>query len=225
LIFSALMALYSSNIRRLFITDIDWMHQNLLSALNVFTIALLLCTYTGRFVYPLLSLEGRKFWVLGLLPLEREQLLWGKFAFATTMVFGIAETLVVLSDLMLLMPVSIILLHALMVGVLAFGLSGLSVGLGALLSNFRETDPSKIAAGFGGTLNVVASLFFLIATYGLMALPWHLLSAGGAEGPEPLSLPAVGVVTAGVCGGLMVGFAAVVGPMSAGAQAFRRMEF
>ena len=59
------------------------MFQNFISLLNFCAVALLLCTYTGRFVYPLLSLEGRKFWILGLLPLDREQLLWGKFVFAT----------------------------------------------------------------------------------------------------------------------------------------------
>ena len=43
-----------------------------------------MCAYLGRFIYPLISLEGRKFWILGLLPLKREQILWGKFAFAVT---------------------------------------------------------------------------------------------------------------------------------------------
>ena len=42
--------------------------STLVLASAAFAIALLLCTYTGRFVYPMLSLEGRKFWVLGLLP-------------------------------------------------------------------------------------------------------------------------------------------------------------
>ena len=56
-----------------------------------------------------------------------------------------------LRDLMLGMRWLIIILHALTVVVLVIGLSGLSVGLGALLADFRETNPSKIASGFGGT--------------------------------------------------------------------------
>ena len=36
-----------------------------------------------------------------------------------------------------------VLLHLLTVAVLAAGLSGLSVGLGACMPNFRETDPSQ----------------------------------------------------------------------------------
>src|SRR5205809_3513856 len=119
------MVLYVSNIRRMFIGDIGWMYQNTVSFLNVSAVSLLLCTYTGRFIYPLLSLEGRKFWVLGLLPLQRERLLWGKFAFSTAGCVLIAEVLVLISDFMLGMPAVCVALHVLTVAVLAAGLSGL----------------------------------------------------------------------------------------------------
>ncbi len=222
-IFSLLMVLYFANVRRMWPGEMDWAHQNGISLLNLCAISLLLCTYTGRFVYPLLSLEGRKFWILGLLPVRREQLLWGKFAFATTGTLIIAELLVLLSDLMLEMPRDAILLHALTVGVLSAGLSGLSVGLGACMPNFRETDPSKIAVGFGGTLNLVASLMFVLATLVLMAGPWHLQMAAAT-----LDVPAAHLwlwVGLGVMAGLVVGTVAVVVPLMLGIQALRQMEF
>jgi ABC-2 type transport system permease protein len=223
-IFCGLMVLYLTNIRRMFVGDIEWPYQNSLSLLNLCAIALLLCTYTGRFVYPLLSLEGRKFWVLGLLPLHRDQLLWGKFAFATTGGLLISESLVILSDLMLEMPPDAVLLHALTVAVLAAGLSGLAVGLGACMPNFRETDPSKIAVGFGGTLNLVAGLLFLLATLALMAVPWHLQRAlaGAPEHSSPLFWL---LVTFGAAAGTVVGALAVLLPLRAGIRALRRMEF
>jgi hypothetical protein len=34
-------------------------------------------------------------------------------------------------------------------------------------------DPSKIAVGFGGTLNLVLELAFLLATLALIAAPWR----------------------------------------------------
>src|SRR5262249_49029862 len=181
-----LMVLYFTNIRRMFPGELEWSFQNYISLLNLSAIALLLCTYTGRFVYPLLSLEGRKFWILGLLPLDREQLLWGKFAFATTMTLGIAEALALVSDVMLGMPWTAVLVHSLTVLVLAAGLSGLSVGLGACMPNFRETDPSKIAVGFGGTLNLVVGLTYLLAVLLLMAGPWHLEAAGHTSADDAL---------------------------------------
>jgi ABC-2 type transport system permease protein len=223
LIFCILMVLYCLNIRKLFLRDITWQYQNGISLLNLTATALLLCTYTGRFIYPMLSLEGRKFWVLGLLPLEREKLLWGKFAFSTTGAVLIALTLVLVSDVMLQMPLLLILLHGLTVIVLAAGLSGLSVGLGACMPSFRETDPSKIAAGFGGTLNLVAGLGYLVAVVGLMAGPWHAFAA--FEDDAVKSTVGLIVVAVGVLLGLAAGAAAVFIPLISGARHLRRMEF
>ena len=183
-----------------------------------------MCAYTGRFIYPMLSLEGRKFWILGLLPLQRERLLWGKFAFSATGGLLIAEFLIVFSDLMLGVPWWVLGLHVLTTAVLALGLSGLSVGLGACMPNFQENDPSKIAVGFGGTLNLVAGLIFLLVTIGLMALPWHIHAAT----TEPVHLEVdvyAWIMGLGVVAGLGCGVAAVKVPLSLGAEALRRMEF
>jgi ABC-2 type transport system permease protein len=110
------------------------------------------------------------------------------------------------------------------VAVLAVGLSGLSVGIGAWMPNFRETDPSKIAVGFGGTLNLIASLLFLIVVIGLMAAPWHAFVAlnGGITWEDQRVL--VGL-TLGALAGIALGVAAVVVPLRLGARTFRQMEF
>lgn len=222
LLFSGLMVLYFTNIRRMFPDNLEWPYQNMISLLNLCAVALLLCTYTGRFVYPLLSLEGRKFWILGLLPLDRDQLLWGKFVFSTTMTLGIAESLIVVSDLMLGMPWSALGVHILSMLVLAAGLSGLSVGMGAWLPNFRETDPSKIAVGFGGTLNLVVGLAFLLMTVLLMVGPWHMLAA---HDPNALNGVSSSLIGAGLLLGLALGTAAIVIPLRIGVRTLRNIEF
>ena len=166
LIFTGLMVLYFTNMRRFYQEELGRAYQNGVSLMNLAATALLLCAYTGRFIFPMLSLEGRKFWILGLLPFPRERLLWGKFALSATWSLLIAEFLVIFSDLMLAIDPILIGIHSLTVVVLALGLSGLSVGLGAWMPNFRESDPSKIAVGFGGTLNLIAGLLFLLAVVG-----------------------------------------------------------
>jgi ABC-2 type transport system permease protein len=222
-IFVGLMLLYIMNIRRMFVEEIGWLYQNVLSVLNLFAVALLLCTYTGRFVYPMLSLEGRKMWILGLLPVRRDQLLWGKFAFATTGALLIAGPLVLLSDWILGMPTEAMLLHAAATTAAATGLSGLSVGLGACLPNFRETDPSKIAVGFGGTLNLVAGLGYLLVLMTLMVGPWH--ARRWLEGATDAHLSGEWIVWLGAAAGLALATAAVVIPLRAGVRSLRRMEF
>ena len=101
LIFFGLLGFYFLNIPRLgyAVQSPSW--RNLVSFLNLSVTALILSTFTSRFIFPLLSLEGRNFWVLGLFPLRREQILWGKFVFAVGIALWPTELLVTLSDLML----------------------------------------------------------------------------------------------------------------------------
>jgi ABC-2 type transport system permease protein len=229
LIFFGLLAFYFLNIPRLGYGVQTPYWRNLVSFLNLSVTALILSTFTSRFIFPLLSLEGRNFWVLGLLPLRREQILWGKFVFSAGISLVATEALVVLSDLMLKMSPVMIGLHAGMIAVLCLGLSGISVGLGARLPNLRETDPSKIAAGFGGTLNLLVSLVFIFAIVTALALPCHLFFAG-QEHPDSASfaLSHSGFrfwLSAAIGSSLIVGTLGTLIPLRIGIKAFQRMEF
>lgn len=229
LIFFGLLAFYFINIRRLSYDVQKPYWRNLISFLNLSVTALILSTFTSRFIFPLLSLEGRNFWVLGLLPLKRASILWGKFAFSVGISLVATEILVVLSDLMLRMGPAMILLHMGMVAILCLGLSGISVGLGARLPNLKEDDPSKIAAGFGGTLNLLVSLVFIFAIVTALAVPCHLYFAG-ADNPELVGTTlsesqfrfwmAIAIVVSGV-----LGLIATYLPLRIGIKAFQRMEF
>jgi ABC-2 type transport system permease protein len=222
LIFAGLMLLYFLNSPQFYQNDRGRSFQHVISFTNRSATAMLMCAYMSRFVYPMLSLEGRKFWILGLLPLERERLLWGKFAFAATGGVLVGCALVTASDVLLGLPAALAL-HLPAVVLLAVGLSGLSVGLGACVPNFRETDPSKIAVGFGGTLNLIAGLLYLLLVIALTAGPYHLAAGFHPdEGPPP---QAWGWVAAGVAAGIALGVAAAVLPLRAGARVLKRMEF
>jgi ABC-2 type transport system permease protein len=224
LIFAGLASLYGLNFQQFLRSDIGAYYRNGVSLLNLTATAILMCAYMGRFIFPMLSLEGRKFWILGLLPLSRSQLLRGKFTFAAVGALVVAEAVMVAGDLLLGMPAAAVLLHALTVAVLAFGLSGLSVGLGACMPNFKETDPSKITVGFGGTLNLIVGLLFLLTVVALMAAPYHvqMMFAAGDDRPAHFR---PGWVVAGAAAGLALGIAAVWVPLRLGARNLRRMEF
>ena len=230
LIFFGLLALYFLSIRRIGYDTQRPYWRNLISFLNLGVTSLILSTFTSRFIFPLLSLEGRNFWILGLLPLSRSSILWGKFAFSTGISLLSTELLIVLGDLMLRMPPLMIALHMGMVLVLCLGLSGISVGLGARLPNLKEEDPSRIAAGFGGTLNLLVSLVFIFTIVSSLALPCHLFFIGqdefGAAGGRVLTENQfhfwLGVA---VAGSLVVGALATIIPLRIGIKAFRRMEF
>ncbi len=225
IIFGGLLMLAATNFRSYYRNDLAVLDKYAVSLINVAATSVLLCAGLSRFIYPLISLEGRKFWILGLMPVRREQILFGKFAFAATGSLLVAETLILVSDVLLGMPPEVVGVHALTVAVIAVGLSAMNVGLGAYMPNFRETDPSKIVVGFGGTVNMVVGLLYLVVVVGVMAAPLHAAGLAGGlrnSGGDP-TLP--GWAFAGLPVGLAAGALAVWLPLRAGARSLRATEF
>ncbi|HUY36973.1 MAG TPA: hypothetical protein VMV69_29915 [Pirellulales bacterium] len=228
LIFFGLLALYFLNIRRLSydVNYLNWV--NMISFLNLTVVGLILSTFTTRFVFPMISLEGRRFWILGLLPVRRETILWGKFLFAAIGSLVPSTLLILLSDVMLRVSGLVVAIHVLACCSLCSGLSGIAVGLGAKMPNLRDDSPSRIAAGFGGTLNLVISTAFIAAVVLLSAVPCHLYMAAG-EGigtPMPYSLDRPRLLLfAGTAASLLTGAVATWLPLRIGFKAFRELEF
>ncbi len=225
-IFTGLLLLAVLNLRNFFDADIPASFRHGLSLINMSSTGLLMCAYLSRFIYPLISLEGRKFWILGLLPVKRSQILWGKFIFALTGSSLLAAGIILLSDILLEMPLLAVLIHFYTMLLLAFAMSGLSVGLSALLPNFRETDPSKIVLGFGGTMNMVISLAVLILIVAAACGPYHVAATaeafiGNIEEKKDLPLWAF----AGLPIALVLAALATWLPMKMGRKAFDAIEF
>lgn len=231
LIFFGLLGLYFLNVDRFNnpnrdISKVTWV--NMVSFLNLAVVGLILSTFTTRFIYPMISLEGHCFWILGLLPMKRDVILWSKFCFASVGTWIPSALLVLLSDAMLNVSPMVIGIHQLTCVLLCLGLASIAVGLGATMPNFHETSPSKIAAGFGGTLNLVLSALYIMVTVVLTALPCHfsLIAGEGPWGdaflsPEELAKWMIG----GISAALVVGAIATVVPLHRGLRAFRKLEF
>lgn len=235
LIFFGLLTLYFLNVRRFSynVYYVGWV--NMVSFLNLSVVGLLMSTFTTRFIFPMISLEGRRFWFLGLLPLRRDAILWSKFFFAAGGSILPCAGLILLSDVMLGMlqisPV-VVASHQLTCAVLCLGLSGIAVGLGARLPNLREESPARIAAGFGGTLNLVISTLYILAVVLLTALPCHFYL--GAYHTHPVSLLSGEAplhrwlefwLISGTVASVLLGVLATVVPLRIGFRAFRRLEF
>ena len=225
-IFFGLLGLYFWNVRSF---NYNNAYASMIGFLNLAVVGLILSTFTTRFVFPMISLEGRRFWILGLLPVHRDQIVWSKFLFS--FLGGVLPCcgLVLLSDTMLGLSRKTIVLHEICCVMLCMGLSGIAVGLGARMPDLREVSPAKISSGFGGTLSLVISSLFIMTTVVVAALPTHLFLLSHALGPAGLrgffawagsgegeAASLVFVVTLGV--------AATVIPMRLGLRSFRRLE-
>ena len=181
LIFFGLLALYFVNIRRF---SYNQTYSAMIGFLNLAVVGLILSTFTTRFIFPMISLEGRRLWILGLMPIRRDAILWSKFLFAAVGSLVPCTTLVLISDLMLQIKLEVILIHQLSCVVLCLGLSAIAVGLGAKMPDLRAHSPSKIAAGFGGTLNLVVSAAYIVidCPSDRAAGPFELRTPAGCAG-------------------------------------------
>ena len=230
LIFFGLLLLYFANVDRFRqhksdINVLTWV--NIVSFLNLAVVGLILSTFTTRFIYPLISLEGRRFWILSRLPVERDTILWGKFLFAACGSWLPCAALVGISDVMLDVSFMVVAVHQLICLLLCLGLAGMAVGFGAMMPNFREQSPSKIAAGFGGTLNLVLSALYIMAVVLMTALPCHFyLLAGKAEMPPKLLQPQYlrFWLMLGILASMILAAIVTILPLRGGLKAFRRLE-
>ena len=174
----------------------------------------------------------RRFWVLGLLPLRRETILWAKFAFAVGGSIAPCSALILLSDAMLRVSPAVLLSHQLTCLILCVGLAGIAVGLGARLPNLREQSPSRIAAGFGGTLNLVISTLYILAVVLMTAVPYHFFLASQQSPAARMLARQTGMqgwlqfwLLAGSVGSVVLGVLATIIPLRMGFRSFRQLEF
>ncbi|MFC1525134.1 hypothetical protein ACFL5I_01965, partial [Planctomycetota bacterium] len=174
IIFFGLLGIYFVNLRNIpYINVKQPFWQSLVSFLNLTSTMLTLAIFTTRFIYPQISLEGKRFWIMGVLPIKRSTIIYSKFLFAFLGALLVSESLVFISSWMLKLPIKMLWLQLYMVLIISLGLSALAVGLGALYPNLKEDNPSKIVSGFGGTLNLVLSLLLVLSVIALEAMPYH----------------------------------------------------
>jgi len=159
-----LLGAYIVNLRHFTqqITNPFWV--NLVSYLNLGACSLNLATLTTRFVFPQFSLEGKRLWIIGMAPMGLEKVVKAKYWLASLASLAVTLTLMTMSSYLLKMSWHRIAFFSGVVAVMTFSLNGLAVGLGVMFPNFKDANPSKIVSGFGGTLCLVLSFLYILAS-------------------------------------------------------------
>jgi ABC-2 type transport system permease protein len=175
LIYFAILTIYILNLRNLPSSlnsaSYDTYWKFIITFLNLTATALVLAGLTVRFLFPLMSLEGNKIWVLGLAPITFRHILFEKFITSFVGVLFISELLMISTNIMLRTKLYLMLISCGLAVMISLGLVGLSVGLGSIYPNFKEDNSAKIVSGFGGTLNFIIALFYVIFTIASFAIP------------------------------------------------------
>jgi len=199
--------------------------RNVIAFFNLGATAFVLSIVTTRFVYPLLSLEGRQYWIVGLAPQRRERLIWQKYWFSWTWAFVISEALTILSCHFLGVDSRLVVVGVVNVALMSFALTSLAIGLGALFPNLRERNPARIANSVGGTLNVVMSLAYIALTITLQIYPVTVyVGLKGMPWSRVIS-PSYWLIGFSITTFILLQAVTIYLPMRLGLRNWRKLEF
>jgi len=211
-----LLAVYVVNVRHFTSQLVSGFWIHLVSYLNLGACSLNLATLTTRFVYPQFSLEGRRLWIIGMIPMGLPRVVKAKYWLASFSSLLVTLSLIVLSSCLLRMPWDRVMFFGAVITVMTFSLNGLAMGMGVLYPNFKEGNPSKIVSGFGGTFCLVLSFLYILGSVLSLAF-------GSAE----LRTKAPSQLWAGVSVGIFFLLSFLIGwlPFRLGLRQLRNFEF
>ncbi len=149
--------------------------QNIVAFFNLALAGFVIAAIAVRFVFPALSLEGKTFWVLKSAPVPLHRLWWSKFWVGLLPLLCLGELLVGVTNHFLNVSTFMMVLSAVTLFVLTFGIVALGMAVGIAYPNFTAEHSAKIAAGFGGVLYMVLCIFFIGAVVVLEAWPVYVL--------------------------------------------------
>ena len=166
-----LLFLYTSNLRRIVYDYQDVFWNVVTSYLNLLVCSLSLSTLTTRFIFPQVSMEGQRLWLLGLSPVPLRRLLSTKLHLTATITGLLTVILTLISCLSLTMNWERTAFFVICILLLTLGLNTMALGLGALFPDFRESNPARIVSGFGGTLCLILSFVYIVACVAVSLIP------------------------------------------------------
>jgi ABC-2 type transport system permease protein len=157
----------------------DW-YQRFFFLSNASVAAFVTTGFCTRFVFVSLSLEGRSLWLLQTAPIKIADIMKAKFRCWYPPVALLACLVFMAAGLSLRMGYTLIIISVLASWIIAYGIVGLAIGLGARFANFSWEHSSQLAAGFGNIVFMIASICLI----GLNLIPACLMLFD-----NPFSLP------------------------------------
>jgi ABC-2 type transport system permease protein len=128
-----------------------------------------------RFVFPMVSLEGKPFWLLLSSPIDRRKIYGVKFVLGFLAVIVLALVVAVATNIpfVRISERRPLLMYS---GIFtAFWVSvtmvSMNLGFGGFFANYVEKNPIRLASSQGATLTFLATLLYLIAVVTILILP------------------------------------------------------
>jgi|LakMenEpi03Aug12_release.lakeMendotaPanAssembly.Ray.scaffolds.fasta_scaffold14620_3 ABC-2 type transport system permease protein len=172
--------------------------QLLLLLVNAALSFLVVTCICSRFVFPSVSMEGTSFWILQSAPVSMRNILRAKVAGWFLPVASISAVIFMSGAMAIGADEPLVLASCAAGVILAYGLVGLGVGLGALFAHFEWEYASQVSTNVGSFLFMGLSVLFLVVSLVPIALSF------GAYALAPNILPFSDSPTLILVGGLVV---------------------
>ena len=179
-----LVVIYVLNIRLLPLRGegITFFLANIIPFLNLVLAGFVLASIAARFIFPLVSLEGRTWWLLKSSPLSMRDLLWAKFWVGTVPLLALALAIVFTTDVLLQVSEFMTAVSIGTITLLTFAISGLAIGAGTIFPQFESENAAQIPTSFGGLIFMMAAVSLIGAVIVLEARPVYSYLSAGAFG-------------------------------------------
>lgn len=128
-----------------------------------------------RFIFPMISLEGKQFWSIRSSPIDARKIYLTKFAIAFLFLLLVAEVVTVFSNVPFVRTFTrqpLLMYFGVYSGFfVSLAMASLNFGFGGYFANFSEKNPIRVSSSQGATLTFLVSLIFLIALVTIVILP------------------------------------------------------
>lgn len=162
--------------------------QNLIAFLNLGLAGFALSAVAVRFSFPAISMEGESFWIIRSSPLQLKNFIWCKFWLNFWFLVILAEMLIVCSNYLLQVSGFMMILSAVTIAMMTFGITSLSIGCGAIFPRFTFENIAQIPTGFGGLLYMIFAILLIGSIVVLEAWPVYLILMAKFTGRQLTSI-------------------------------------
>ena len=170
--FFGLLGAYFANIDRLSRLSVQPSWRIGIASLNLACTLLVLGSLGVRFLFPQMSLESRKLWLLRTAPGGMRMLVFSKLWFYGVIAIGVVETLLWLSATRLSVPMEICWWLS-GVGLLSsLALIGLTIGFGAWWIDLGAQDAARVVSSSNGALVLMLVLCYVAGVITTLVVVW-----------------------------------------------------
>jgi ABC-2 type transport system permease protein len=153
--------------------------KSTIAFLNIGLAGFVLSSLGVRFLFPAISGEGRAFWILKGSPIALRKILWLKFFFYLVPMLILGLFLVIMTNYLLGVGRFMSIISTVTLGILTVGITSLSVNMGVIYADLKNSDPNRAFTGIGGLLTMLYSALAVTTVILLEVFPvYRIVTAG-----------------------------------------------